>query len=150
MRTIHEVVRALQTDQPNRRNRIPIYKGIASLIWMQYQVENDIQRSPFEHAPETFKRSILEVAEALANIVLEPDRRDAALMCMADAVCCGNYGGALTIHSVAPKAKQQYLTTAEAALQSFLLNMLNIPPDANYRNDMCRMIDALAPKTGVM
>lgn len=146
MLTITEVVNRLQTDQPNRRDRTPIYKGIAALIWMQYQVENDQPRTPFEHCPDSFKRSLLEGAEALANMALEPDRRDAALMAMADAICCGHYRGALTIFDVHPKAQQQYLTTAEEALQSFLLNLLNTPPDTHYRDRMSRLIDALAPK----
>lgn len=131
---------------PIRRDRTPIYQGIGRLIWAQYCLENDIVRTPFEQAPDIFRRSILEASEALANMALDPDRRDAALMCMADAIHEGNYE---RLDQLDRRIALRYLQTAEAGLQAFLMNMLNVPPDVRYREEMCSLVDALAPKTGV-
>jgi hypothetical protein len=135
--------------QPTRVDRTPIYKGIASLIWMQYQLENDMPRTAFEHAPSDFRIALLEHAEAMANMALNPDMRDAALMAMADDLIRSSSGGSLTAREASKQTQQSYLVTAESALQAFLLNLKTDAPDPAYRESMCRTIDAIAPKTGV-
>lgn len=142
--------RPMQTDQPNRQSRTYIYKGIASLLWLQYCLEQGIQYQGFDLAPKDFQSALLDGAEAFANMALEPDLRDAALMCMADKIVEANYRGDHTITDLSRHQQQSYLATAEAGLQAFLLNLRTVPPDARYRDQMSRMIDALAPKVGVM
>lgn len=135
-----------------RRERQMLYHILARLIWFQYCDENRVVGTPFEQAPADVQREILQVCEALTNIVLNPDMKDAAICCVADAICRGNYQDTLTLsemHEVAPKGAMQYLTTAEDAVRQFLLNLLDNPPDYHYRNSMCRLIDVLAPKKGV-
>lgn len=136
----------MQPSTLQRRDRTAVYQGIARLIWSQYCLENDITRTPFEHAPADFKRALLEHAEAMANMALQPDLRDTALLCMADDLLRDSTRGSVTMSEAPKPVKKAYLLTAESALQAFLLNLKTEALDPAYRESMCREIDALAPK----
>lgn len=149
--TVTQSLRMEQRQEPRGRSRVSTYKAIAALLWQQFSAENDIVRVPFEQAPANVKGELLDHAEVLANMFLSPDLRDTALMCAADNIARSNYYGACTIAELPRPAQQSYLTTAERTLQNFFLNLRTVAPDARYREEMCRLTDAVVPKTpGVM
>jgi hypothetical protein len=139
-------VRQSPTLVQDRADRTSTYQAIGRLIWMRYCLENHILYEGFEHCPDMQRRAILEAIEALVNMALDSDRRDAALMCGADALVGDAYAGTYTLEQMSPQQKQSWLNTFEGALNTFLVNMLNVPPDPHYRDRMCREIDAIAPK----
>lgn len=141
---------ATQMNQLDRQSRAHLRSRMAKLIWQQYCLEQDIPYEGFDRAPADFQLALLEGVEAFANMALDPDCRDAALMAMADAICRSTYHGDLTISEVSRPTQMSFLTTAEAALRSFLLNLMSNPQDAHYRDSMSRLMDALVPKKGVM
>lgn len=137
-----------ETSNP-RQLRTAIYKGIASLLWSQYSLENNIARIPFEHAPANVKAQLLDHAEVLANMFLSPDLQDTALMCAADAIARSTYEGSFTISELSRPIQQSYLNTAEHAIQNYFLNLRTVAPDARYRDAMCSLVDSVVPKTNV-
>jgi hypothetical protein len=148
MRSVAAMPNHAQDTQNTRQIRTAIYKGMASLIWSQYCLENNVVRTPFEQAPGNVRQELLDICEATANAALNPDLKDTALLCMADAITRSASGGSLTISEVARAAQYSYLATAESALQAFLLNLRTVAPDQHYRESMGRLIDVIAPKKG--
>lgn len=135
--------------QLSRRNRSIVYQGIARLIWAQYCLENQIQYEGFDKAPADFQRELLQVSEAVANMALHPDMRDAALMCMAARLLECNSGGTATFADVSTKTTAKYMQMAESALNAYFSNLWTIPPDVQHRDEMARLMDAIAPKKGI-
>src|SRR5688572_2441366 len=83
----HTVPKMKMAQQSRRQDRGQTYQGMGRLVWMRYCLENNIVDTPFERAPVDVKRGILEACEALANMVLNPDLHDTAILCVADAIC---------------------------------------------------------------
>lgn len=146
MNSVATLSKETQTGQVMRSTRTVIYQGIARLVWVQYCLENDIQFQGFEHAPASFQRELLEGAEAFANMALSPDTRDAALMCMVDRFVRLGSMESVSARDLDKPILAKHLKTIEALLDAFHLNLMTQPPNEHYRDEMCRLMDGVAPK----
>jgi hypothetical protein len=122
--------------------------AISQLLWTQHCDEEGLgETSCADAIPRTF----VELGELVTNMALEPERVETAVLCMADTLCHGEFLGTLDapdIFDMSRITQRRYLRTAQAALNTFRENVKDVPPDPQYRDEMCRLLDALAPKGG--
>lgn len=90
-------------------------------------------------------KQFIEAAAFITAWTLDADRREAALMCMADTLCAD--GTDRGIEDYPRSVQQHYYHLGISALHTLTENMKDLPPDLHYRDRMCRLVDALFPKT---
>lgn len=120
---------------------------IAQILLSQYCREERVQlRRLNELAPKEQQRFV-EAGEFITNAVLSPDRLETALLAMADVFCMDGDVDALSIFHASPRTQKRYYSLAVSALHALQENVKEVPPDWNYRDRLCRLLDAIVPKS---
>jgi hypothetical protein len=135
-----------QSPEYKRLMRKATCEVMAGMVWGQYCLENDIDP---KQSAEVVMGDFVASCEAIVNALLSPDLKDAALLAVADVIVRDNSCGSVTISEASRATQVSYLKTAESAVQALLLNLLTDAPDPYYRDSMCRLVDAIAPKKGI-
>jgi hypothetical protein len=89
------------------------------------------------------------LAEFVVNVAVHPDRFDAALMCAAD-VICQDGDPECSIERYDDSIARNYFDLMVSAIHALQENVKDTPPDAHYRERMCRLVDVVAPKGGAL
>lgn len=126
-------------------DRSIVAQAIARLLWSQYRLEEGLPLQRIEDAPLEDARRFHEASKFVTNWTLSPDRAKTALMAMAD-VICSDGDGVLSIFDVSPRTQKHLYHLAVSALNALQQNVKDVPPDWHYRDQLCRTLDAIAPK----
>lgn len=139
MASIAHLFRKPETpDMPSRAN---VIQRIASALWLQYHAEQGQPFKQMHSAPAHETRRFFDMAEFAVSWFLDDDRREAALMCMADQLCVYHTGLGIDEH---PRSQQaEWRRLAISATNALALNMKDVPPDGHYRERMSRLADAI-------
>lgn len=134
-----QMVHAPTNQPPNTRENT--IQRIAAVLWLQYHQEQGQPFKQMHSAPAHETRRFYDMAEFCLAWFLDEDRREAALMCMADTLCVYRSGLGIDEH---PRDQQAgWRKLAISVTNTLALNMKDNPPDPHYRDRMSRLSDAL-------
>lgn len=133
-------------DMPEQydRTRLTVIRAIAQCLLSQDCLEQGVARRRLADLDATELQRFVEAAAFITAWVLDADRRDTAIMCMADVLCAD--GSDRGIDDYPRSVQQRYYRQANTALNALVENMKDNPPDRFHRERMCRLVDGLFPK----
>lgn len=133
-----------QMDTPRSPDRSLVAQEIAHRLWTQRCAEEGMDGTSFEDA---IPRGFLEAAEFITNFTLSPDRAETAILAMADTICSDG-DPRLSIFHASERTQKAYYALAVSALYALQENVKDVPPDPHYRDELCRLVDAIVPFGG--
>lgn len=118
---------------------------IGQILLSQHCREEQVQLRRLNELSPNEQTKFIAPAEFIVNRVLSPDRFEAALMALADTFC-GDGDGVLNIFQVSRRTQQHYYELAVCGMAALEDNVKEVPSDWHYRDQLSRLVDAVAPK----
>lgn len=126
------------------RSRLRAVQAIAQTILSQQCVEEGVKLRRLIELDLGECKTYIEAAAFILAWTLDEDRRETAIMCMADVICAD--GETRGIDDYPKSVQQRYYRLCVAGLHALTENMKDVPPDYHHRDRMCRLLDGLFPK----